>query len=240
MFCLCFLYLFILYLFLTTFVRPIISTSIGPNSTKFAGLAVYERSGLVSFWSFEGRCHGYQFCGLITELRSSDTHTIEFWFPSTRWRNIRQMIFCVFAVQGPLCTSKSNAWRWMDAGSWGEGGLATRSGVRHCLASSLQNMFLFHFSIAIFPRPLVSRWIFPCVNNYYRAHGPYLHPCCLSVRVSAVGPTRRKNESIGIMFLCEVALGREHNIQVGNGSLACAPKGYDSIVARGQTEPGNT
>lgn len=52
-----------------------------------------------------------------------------------------------------------------------------------------------------------------------------------------VGPTRRKNESIGIMFLCEVALGKEHNIQVGNGSLTCAPKGYDSIVARGQTEP---
>jgi len=41
------------------------------------------------------------------------------------------------------------------------------------------------------------------------------------------------------MFLCEVALGKEHNIEVGDGSLSRAPKGYDSIVARGHTEPGN-
>ena len=56
--------------------------------------------------------------------------------------------------------------------------------------------------------------------------------------VCAVGPARCKNETIGIMFLSEVALGKEHNIKVGNGSLTCAPKGYDSIVARGNTEPG--
>jgi len=40
------------------------------------------------------------------------------------------------------------------------------------------------------------------------------------------------------MFLGEVALGKEYNIQVGDGSLTCAPKGYDSIVARGHYEPG--
>ena len=40
------------------------------------------------------------------------------------------------------------------------------------------------------------------------------------------------------MFLGEVALGKEHCITVGDGRLTQAPKGYDSIVARGQTEPG--
>jgi len=55
----------------------------------------------------------------------------------------------------------------------------------------------------------------------------------------AVGPAWRKNESIGIMFLCEVALGKEHTTLVGGGSIKSAPKGYDSIVARGRTEPGN-
>jgi len=57
--------------------------------------------------------------------------------------------------------------------------------------------------------------------------------------VSAVGVARPQNECIGIMFLTEVALGNEHYIKVDNGSLTCAPKGYDSIVARGRTEPGN-
>lgn len=55
---------------------------------------------------------------------------------------------------------------------------------------------------------------------------------------STVQTTRRQNDDIGIMFLGEVALGKEHNIKVGDSSLTCAPKGYDSIVARGRTEPG--
>jgi len=40
------------------------------------------------------------------------------------------------------------------------------------------------------------------------------------------------------MFLSEVALGKEHHIKADNWRLTCAPKGYDSIVARGYTEPG--
>ncbi|XP_040262819.1 protein mono-ADP-ribosyltransferase PARP3 [Bufo bufo] len=42
---------------------------------------------------------------------------------------------------------------------------------------------------------------------------------------------------IGIMFLNEVALGTEHHITQDNPSLKTAPKGYDSVVARGTTEP---
>lgn len=42
----------------------------------------------------------------------------------------------------------------------------------------------------------------------------------------------------GIMFLNEVALGKEHHITRDDSSLVVAPKGFDSIVARGCTEPG--
>ena len=41
----------------------------------------------------------------------------------------------------------------------------------------------------------------------------------------------------GIMFLTEAALGKEHTITRDNSSLKSAPKGYDCVVARGQTEP---
>jgi poly [ADP-ribose] polymerase len=44
----------------------------------------------------------------------------------------------------------------------------------------------------------------------------------------------------GVMFLAEAALGREHTITQDNSSLKAAPKGYDCIVARGQTEPDPT
>ena len=46
------------------------------------------------------------------------------------------------------------------------------------------------------------------------------------------------NDSIGVMFLGEVALGREHHIKHVDGSLTRAPDGYDSIVARRHTELG--
>ncbi|XP_065065957.1 protein mono-ADP-ribosyltransferase PARP3-like [Rhopilema esculentum] len=45
------------------------------------------------------------------------------------------------------------------------------------------------------------------------------------------------SKNIGIMFLCEVALGKEKEITADDSSLKAAPKGYDSIVARGRTEP---
>ncbi|XP_067907485.1 protein mono-ADP-ribosyltransferase PARP3 [Heterodontus francisci] len=45
------------------------------------------------------------------------------------------------------------------------------------------------------------------------------------------------SKNIGIMFLTEVALGKEHSIFKDNHCLKTAPKGFDSVVARGQTEP---
>ncbi|XP_076059725.1 protein mono-ADP-ribosyltransferase PARP3-like [Oratosquilla oratoria] len=44
-------------------------------------------------------------------------------------------------------------------------------------------------------------------------------------------------KNIGFMFLVEVALGKTHEIKRDNSSLKCAPKGFDSVVARGNTEP---
>ncbi|XP_053577093.1 protein mono-ADP-ribosyltransferase PARP3 [Bombina bombina] len=45
------------------------------------------------------------------------------------------------------------------------------------------------------------------------------------------------SQSLGIMFLNEVALGKEHHITRDDSSLRSAPKGYDSVVATGLTEP---
>ena len=41
----------------------------------------------------------------------------------------------------------------------------------------------------------------------------------------------------GIMFLVEAALGKEHHILHDNWRLKAPPKGHDSIVAKGRTEP---
>lgn len=40
------------------------------------------------------------------------------------------------------------------------------------------------------------------------------------------------------MFLSEVALGKECTITRDDHTLKKAPAGYDSVVARGQVEPG--
>lgn len=40
------------------------------------------------------------------------------------------------------------------------------------------------------------------------------------------------------MFLNEVALGKEKHITKDDYKLTTAPEGYDSIVAKGRTEPG--
>ena len=46
-----------------------------------------------------------------------------------------------------------------------------------------------------------------------------------------------ENENnVGFMFLVEVALGKEKT-ELHGGNFTAAPKGYDSIVARGLTEP---
>jgi poly [ADP-ribose] polymerase len=43
---------------------------------------------------------------------------------------------------------------------------------------------------------------------------------------------------VGIMFLNEVVLGKEHHILRDDSSLVCPPNGFDSVIADGQTEPG--
>ncbi|XP_062503131.1 protein mono-ADP-ribosyltransferase PARP3-like isoform X2 [Corticium candelabrum] len=44
----------------------------------------------------------------------------------------------------------------------------------------------------------------------------------------------------GIMFLAQVALGKEHSITMDDWTLTAPPSGFDSIVARGRTEPAPT
>ncbi|KAM7422526.1 hypothetical protein PAMA_010529 [Pampus argenteus] len=50
----------------------------------------------------------------------------------------------------------------------------------------------------------------------------------------------RTSKNTGVMFLSEVALGKEHTITKNNPSLKMAPDGYDSVVARGSVEPDPT
>ena len=57
----------------------------------------------------------------------------------------------------------------------------------------------------------------------------------LTIPLILVGCT---NNGTGIMFLNEVALGNEKHINMDDSSLRAAPKGFDSIVAKGRTEPG--
>ncbi|XP_052778309.1 protein mono-ADP-ribosyltransferase PARP3-like [Mya arenaria] len=41
----------------------------------------------------------------------------------------------------------------------------------------------------------------------------------------------------GIMFLNEVALGKEHHVDTNQSHLKAAPAGYDCVIAQGNTEP---
>lgn len=52
-------------------------------------------------------------------------------------------------------------------------------------------------------------------------------------RSTAVWPTR----NTCIMFLNEVALGKTKEIVMDDRTLKKAPPGFDSVVARGRTEP---
>ncbi|XP_071499101.1 protein mono-ADP-ribosyltransferase PARP3-like [Diadema antillarum] len=51
------------------------------------------------------------------------------------------------------------------------------------------------------------------------------------------GYTGSTNDGKTVMFLNEVALGKEHYIQANNSSLTQAPKGSDCVIAKGQQEP---
>jgi len=57
-----------------------------------------------------------------------------------------------------------------------------------------------------------------------------------SENAKSAGYVGRANNT-GIMFLSEVALGKEHHIKRDDCTLRAPPSGYDSIVARGHTEP---
>ncbi|XP_050996456.1 LOW QUALITY PROTEIN: protein mono-ADP-ribosyltransferase PARP3 [Acomys russatus] len=46
-----------------------------------------------------------------------------------------------------------------------------------------------------------------------------------------------EGHQVGYMFLGEVALGKEHHITTDDPSLKSPPPGFDSVIARGQTEP---
>lgn len=48
---------------------------------------------------------------------------------------------------------------------------------------------------------------------------------------------RTTNDRVGFMFLNEIALGKPHIITQDDSSLRVAPKGFDSIIARGRVEP---
>ncbi|MBN3270461.1 PARP3 polymerase, partial [Polyodon spathula] len=51
------------------------------------------------------------------------------------------------------------------------------------------------------------------------------------------GIFRPSASNTGIMFLTEAALGKEFSITKDDYTLEAAPEGYDSVVARGMTEP---
>lgn len=52
-----------------------------------------------------------------------------------------------------------------------------------------------------------------------------------------VGTTTVNKKNIGIMFLNEVALGKEHHITKDDPSLTKPPNGFDCVIAKGTTEP---
>eukprot|EP01087_Luapelamoeba_hula_P019447 TRINITY_DN6446_c0_g1_i1.p1 TRINITY_DN6446_c0_g1~~TRINITY_DN6446_c0_g1_i1.p1 ORF type:complete len:619 (+),score=162.67 TRINITY_DN6446_c0_g1_i1:33-1859(+) len=58
-----------------------------------------------------------------------------------------------------------------------------------------------------------------------------------SENAKSAGYVGRSSDGTGIMFLSEVALGQEHGITQDDSTLRAAPPGFDSVVARGTTEP---
>lgn len=58
-----------------------------------------------------------------------------------------------------------------------------------------------------------------------------------SKSASYVTAMRCGSHQVGYMFLGEVALGKEHHITIDDPSLKSPPPGFDSVIARGQTEP---
>ena len=59
----------------------------------------------------------------------------------------------------------------------------------------------------------------------------YCQLLSLPAAVRCAGP-------VGIMFLNEVALGKEHHILRDDWTITAPPSGCDCVVAKGRTEPG--
>ena len=79
---------------------------------------------------------------------------------------------------------------------------------------------------------------FASENSKSAGYGEYVMLYYLSPNKSISCVVRTTNDAIGIMFLAEVALGKEHGIDRDDSRLTKPPGGYDSVVARGRTEPG--
>ncbi|XP_048190977.1 protein mono-ADP-ribosyltransferase PARP3 isoform X2 [Perognathus longimembris pacificus] len=58
-----------------------------------------------------------------------------------------------------------------------------------------------------------------------------------SKSASYVSPVRCGTHQVGYMFLGEVALGKEYHITTDEPGLRRPPPGFDSVIARGHTEP---
>lgn len=52
-----------------------------------------------------------------------------------------------------------------------------------------------------------------------------------------VGCAMMGGKTVGVMFLVEAAMGREHSITTDDWSIQAPPSGYDSVVAQGRQEP---
>lgn len=66
----------------------------------------------------------------------------------------------------------------------------------------------------------------------------HLFHCNIINQVSCYNIVRCSADGTGIMFLNEAALGKEHIITVDDSTLTSPPSGYDSVLAKGRTEPG--
>ena len=64
-----------------------------------------------------------------------------------------------------------------------------------------------------------------------------MHSKSLWYTSSSMGDYQSTKKNMAIMFLVEAALGNEKEIFHDDSSLVIAPKGYDSIVARGTQSP---
>ena len=72
------------------------------------------------------------------------------------------------------------------------------------------------------------------MNNPDKEKGPDKWGSTVFLIVITVGMCGKT----AIMFLNEVALGKEKHIKMDDYTLKSAPSGFDSIVAKGWTEPG--